>query len=572
MGTRGENKEFSEPSEAQMTQWWAAGDTPVRTHSEVTYFVDGRAALLEMCRQFVKAKQTIYLANWGMEPDMLLVRGKDALPDSSTPWKRSVLSESLRAEGFQDVDIEFWLNHPLSVKEVLRYAVNKGVEVKVLLWKAKKAFAVYDSQAAYEKLTEAGITCLLDDSAEGILHHQIESLHQKVTIVDHTYAFVGGVDPLIEKEDDFDRWDTPEHPFTTSLRLTSSGTTPHAWHDVHARIHGPAAGDVELNFRQRWNDMVHRHHLEKHLSVPEHPLPEPVESKSIVQIARTVPQHTYSFDKNAILGITQLYQSALQQAQHSIYLENQYFWQRAYYGVDVPFVGKDSKEMEIHIGQIITALRRGACASLILPDHPNVGRAFSDASITTVREAVPQAVQEGRFQVFTLATSHFQEDDGLNHYRPIYVHAKVAIIDDHWSTVGSANLNNRGMHDDTEINVATLDADLAYGLRLLLQGEHLGLLAHEDLENAHLLFQRTHLNMLERRKAQKAFDQLEEALEDPLQALKLMQQRAAENLQRYKTHHPLLGHLLPYLTAGEATEQGLPFQEEHGWLEEAANK
>ena len=87
--------------------------------------------------------------------------------------------EKLRAEGLQEVDIAFWLEHPLSLKEVLGYMVQKGREVKVLLWKARKALAVYDPQAAYEKLTAVGVTCVLDESAEGLLHHPIESLHQK---------------------------------------------------------------------------------------------------------------------------------------------------------------------------------------------------------------------------------------------------------------------------------------------------------------------------------------------------------------------------------------------------------
>ena len=56
----------------------------------------------------------------------------------------------------------------------------------------------------------------------------------------------------------------------------------------------------------------------------------------------------------------------------------------------------------------------------------------------------------------------------------------VAIIDDLWSTVGSANLNNRGMRDDTEMNVATLDAELARGLRVLLWAEHLEHLFEDD--------------------------------------------------------------------------------------------
>ncbi|GCE19901.1 phospholipase D-like domain-containing protein [Dictyobacter kobayashii] len=306
----------------------------------------------------MRATRSIYLANWGMEPDILLVRGEDILPEQPEDQVRTAYIEDLREQGLQDADIEFWLTHKLSVKEVLVYAQSKGVEVKVLLWKAKKAFAVYDPEGARDKLTEAGITCLLDDSAEGILHHQIESLHQKVTVVDHEIAFVGGLDPLIEKEDDFDRWDTSEHVFDTPLRRTTSGKTPHGWHDTHAKIEGLAAGDVELNFRQRWNDLVARHHMDTQLHIPEHPLPAPIESQSVVQIARTVPQHTYSFDKEAILGITQLYDHALSNAQQSIYLENQYFWLRAYYGVDIPFLGKDSGEMEDHIQQIIAALRR----------------------------------------------------------------------------------------------------------------------------------------------------------------------------------------------------------------------
>ncbi|GCE05832.1 phospholipase D-like domain-containing protein [Dictyobacter aurantiacus] len=558
---------YSESKEITATDWWALGDTPVRRDSRVTYYVDGQATFMEMCLCFMRATRSIYLANWGMEPDMLLVRGEDLLPEQPEQNARATYIEGLRAQGLQEADINFWLTHRLSVKEVLAYALSKGVEVKVLLWKAKKAFAVYDPQAAHDKLTEMGITCLLDDSAEGILHHQIESLHQKVTVVDNEIAFVGGLDPLIEKEDDFDRWDTPEHPFDTPLRRTKSGKSPHGWHDTHAKITGLAAGDVALNFRQRWNDLIARHHLEQ-LHIPEQPMPAPVESQSIVQIARTVPKHTYSFDKEAILGITQLYDHAFTNAQQSIYLENQYFWQRAYYGVDISLLGRDSAEMEEHIGQIIEALRRGVTMSIILPDHPNVGRAFSDAALMRLRNEAPEAVKESRLHAFCLATSHFKMEDGLLHYRPIYVHSKAAIIDDTWSTVGSGNLNNRGMHDDTEINVATLDSFLAHGLRLLLQAEHIGLLKPEELAAASRLYREQNLDTQARALAEKAFQQMEEALHDPFQAVQLMRQRAEENLQRYKEREPLVGHLLPYLTAEEAAQHNLNVREDHGWIEE----
>ena len=124
------------------------------------------------------------------------------------------------------------------------------------------------------------------------------------------------------------------------------------------------------------------------------------------------------------------------------------------------------------------------------------------------------------------------------------------------------------MHDDTELNVATLDLKLAYGLRLLLQGEHLGLLNPRELYVAARLYRRQWLNVEDTQLATQAQYKLEAALHDPVQAVQLMQQCADENLKRYKAHQPLLGHLLPYFTAREAIEQGLPFREGHGWIEE----
>ena len=53
------------------------------------------------------------------------------------------------------------------------------------------------------------------------------------------------------------------------------------------------------------------------------------------------------------------------------------------------------------------------------------------------------------------------------------MHAKVAIVDDRWLTVGSANLNEHSLFNDTEINIATCDPVLARHPRLALWAEHL---------------------------------------------------------------------------------------------------
>ena len=51
---------------------------------------------------------------------------------------------------------------------------------------------------------------------------------------------------------------------------------------------------------------------------------------------------------------------------------------------------------------------------------------------------------------------------------PVYVHAKIGIVDDRWLTLGSANLNEHSLFNDTELNVVTCDAALARQTRLLL--------------------------------------------------------------------------------------------------------
>ena len=95
-------------------------------------------------------------------------------------------------------------------------------------------------------------------------------------------------------------------------------------------------GDVERNFRQRWNEVVGRHGWDSQLLLPEHPLPSPLESTSLVQVARTIPVYTYDFaSENGIQGIAQLYANALGNAQHFVYLENQYFWLHAFLGLTV---------------------------------------------------------------------------------------------------------------------------------------------------------------------------------------------------------------------------------------------
>src|SRR4029077_19242506 len=63
--------------------------------------------------------------------------------------------------------------------------------------------------------------------------------HEKTIVIDDRIAFVGGIDLTNFRAD---RWDTEDHEPRGAV----------GWHDVAARIAGPAVRDVAENFAMRW--------------------------------------------------------------------------------------------------------------------------------------------------------------------------------------------------------------------------------------------------------------------------------------------------------------------------------
>ena len=52
------------------------------------------------------------------------------------------------------------------------------------------------------------------------------------------------------------------------------------------------------------------------------------------------------------------------------------------------------------------------------------------------------------------------------------MHAKIGIVDDRWLTIGSGNLNEHSLFNDSEMNLLMNDPDLARETRLRLWAEH----------------------------------------------------------------------------------------------------
>ena len=78
---------------------------------------------------------------------------------------------------------------------------------------------------------------------------------------------------------------------------------------------------------------------------------------------------------------------------------------------------------------------------------------------------------KGAFKIFTLAGIAGQGADGLR--KPVWVHAKLMVVDGEWATVGSCNLHRFSLLGNGEMNAAVWDPDTARALLSQLLQEHL---------------------------------------------------------------------------------------------------
>ncbi len=522
------------------TTWWADGDFPARDGCHLQPYIDGHAAMLAMCRAFLSARRYVLLAAWDLHVELPMVRGQDVHLGSDGGPQQAALLESLRAEGCDEEALALWMGNRLRVVDVLGFAAQRGVRVGVLLWDAfhHGSHLTNDPHMQQAALHRVGVECLLDDSSRKITH-LTQSLHQKCAVVDGRVAFVGGIDLTMEEEGDFDRWDTHSHPCSSPVRASGRVASSHPWHDVHCGLQGPVVADVQRNIVERWNDVATRQHAD---TWPTQPVQAPESSGTgsiTAQILRTIPPHTYTFAPEGIATIKQGYLTALARARRFVYLENQYLWPEVFLGLDSLRWGGRSPDMLELLDAFGDALARGVRVAITLPDHPNCGRRFTDGGVDALRKRSAEAGAADRLHVFTLGNWQDDPDSpGGIYYRPVYTHAKIAVVDDEWWTIGSANLNSRGMHSDAEINVAAYDPEGARGLRIALWTEHLRRGPHQSL-----------------------------GLEDPIAGLVALQALAEANRERVRGQHPIVGHVLPYLSSSDGARLNLDVHPEHGWLD-----
>jgi phosphatidylserine/phosphatidylglycerophosphate/cardiolipin synthase-like enzyme len=309
------------------------------------------------------------------------------------------------------------------------------IDVRVLVWAGAPLPLFRPSRREMRKVREelsaaTKIECALDAKERPMHCH-----HEKTIVIDDRVAFVGGIDLTSESGD---RFDANRHPHRASV----------GWHDACTRVEGPAVADVAEHFRMRWREVTG-----KTLA--------PVRSSGRagdveVQIVRTVPERIYTATHRGDFRILESYVRALKAAERFIYIENQFLW---------------SPEIEdVLRDKILNPPRNDFRLLLLLPSKPNNGADDTRGVLANLIEADDDADGDsGRLLACTL----FARSGALTD--PIYVHAKIAVIDDNWLTVGSANLNEHSLFNDTEMNVVSHDSHLARQTRLRLWAEHLEL-------------------------------------------------------------------------------------------------
>jgi phosphatidylserine/phosphatidylglycerophosphate/cardiolipin synthase-like enzyme len=360
--------------------------------------------------------------------------------------------------------------------EVLGRAIERGADVRALIWRSHTGLFGYSAEShreLAEELQERGADVMLDMRVRPLGAH-----HQKFVVIRHRddpgrdIAFVGGIDLCHGRRDDAGHRGDPQ-PIDIAEEY---GATP-PWHDVQVALRGPAVADVETVFRERWADTspTTRNPVrrlrdatagldDQRRPLPPQAPPPPPAGPHLVQLLRTYPRlgigWAYDFAPYGERSVAGGYTKALGRARSLVYLEDQFLW------------GDQASRV------LAEALRRSPDLHLVavLPMYPDHGGRFSrDPQLLGRLRAIRRlrAAAPGRVAFLGL-----ESPDGT----PVYVHAKVCVLDDTWASIGSDNFCRRSWTCDSELSVAVLDPDYARELRRRLIGEHLDAVPDEPLD------------------------------------------------------------------------------------------
>ncbi len=287
----------------------------------------------------------------------------------------------------------------LKFADLLIEKQKNGVDVNILY---DSVGTIGTPQAFFDRMRAAGIHLIAFNPVNPTARVGKWELnnrdHRKVMIVDGKLAFMGGIN-------------ISSTYANSSLFRSKARPVDHrkvGWRDTHVKIEGPAVAALQWIFLQAWvgqdgADFPDRMYFPPLAEVGD----------KIVRILASEPGGSFQIYKAYVL--------ALREAKQSIHITSAYF---------VP-------DQQI-IDALIAAAKRGIDVKVILPGVSDSGLVFH-AGHSYYDQLLAGGVQIHQLQIAVL-------------------HAKTAVIDGTWSTVGSTNIDMRSFMHNSELNVVVMGA------------------------------------------------------------------------------------------------------------------
>ncbi len=291
------------------------------------------------------------------------------------------------------------------VAAALAAAARRGVAVRVLV----DGFGARDFESGLgRELTAAGVEVLAYRPEAGrftLRRHRLRRLHRKLAVIDGQLGFAGGINVI----DDFD------HGAGDSPRL-----------DFAVRVEGPLVARLHLTMRHVWR-LVRWARIGRRPQAPA-PLPrlQPAAGLDGMQAALLVRDNlAHRHD------IEYAYLDAIRGAQREILIANAYF-----------LPGRRFCKF------LLLAAGRGVRVTLLLQGRSD--------------HLLLHYATQSLYDRMLAAGVHVFEYDRAE------LHAKVAVVDDDWATVGSSNIDPFSLLLAREANIVVRDPGFAGELRASL--------------------------------------------------------------------------------------------------------
>lgn len=390
--------------------------------------VDAADYFAHMQNAMLAARKRVFLIGWDFDTRIHLTHGRKW-------WQRP-----------------FRRGHPSRLGGFVGWLIRHRdeLEVRILKWSVSYAQFLLRGSMTWDLIRWARhrrITFKFDSA-----HPVGCSHHQKIAILDDRLAVCGGID-MTDK-----RWDTREHLEKDPRRRGIHRRQYPPWHDATMMMEGEVAGTLAQLGHDRWQragggDIPRIAPATGSLW----PKDLPVQFHDVeIGISRTRAAYNGC---DEVSEIADLHRRLIGEAKRFIYAESQYFASR------------------VVTEAIIARLQEPDPPEIVIVHPEHADGWLEQQAMDHARAALVQAIEAtDTHQRFSLWTPRVGKT-------PIYVHAKLMVIDDEVLRIGSANLNNRSLGLDSECDML-IDSRRSgnshagppiAALRHSLLAEHLGL-------------------------------------------------------------------------------------------------